>query len=331
LITRRSLIAASAAMATVTVTLPAAAQEFPTKPITLLVAFPAGGAGDIVMRAMAEIASKKLGQPIIVDNRVGASGTLAPATMAASAKPDGYMISQTVLPVVRVSLMQKVAYDPIKDFTYIANLTAYTFGIVAKASGPFKTWADVVKFAKENPGKVTYASPGIGTSLHVGMEQLSAKQDIKITHVPMKGAGESSAAVLGDHVTLQVDATNWKPLVEAGQLRPLMVWGQNRLKSLPDVPTLSELLPDIKEGGAIPAMFESPFGIAGPKGMDPAVVKKLQDAFEEATKDAGVAATLAKYDMNPQFMASTQYTKFMTDALAVEADVLKRVGLLKKD
>ncbi len=283
------------------------------------------------MRAMAEVAGKKLGQPVVVDNRVGASGTLAPATMAATAKPDGYTISQTVLPVVRVALMQKVTYDPAKDFTYIANLTAYTFGIVAKADGPFKTWADVVKYAKENPGKVTYASPGVGTSLHVGMEELTAREQIKVTHVPMKGAGESSAAVLGEHVMLQVDATNWRPLVEAGKLRPLMVWSQSRLKSLPDVPTLSELVPTIREGGEIPAMFESPFGISGPKGMPAPIVQKLQDAFEAATKDDGVLATLAKYDMNAKFMTSEQYTKFMLDAMTVEKRTLERVGLSKKE
>ena len=324
-------LAAAAAASSVLLSSNAQAQDFPVKPVTLLVAFPAGGAGDVVMRAMAEVAGKKLGQQVVVENRVGASGTLAPATMAATAKPDGYTISQTVLPVVRVALMQKVTYDPARDFTYIANLTAYTFGIVAKADGPFKSWSDVVKYAKDNPGKVTYASPGVGTSLHVGMEELTAREKIKVTHVPMKGAGESSAAVLGDHVMLQVDATNWRPLVEAGKLRPLMVWGQVRLKSLPDVPTLTELVPSIKEGGEIPAMFESPFGISGPKGMPAAVVKKLQDAFEAATKDEGVLATLAKYDMTPKFMTSEQYTKFMLDAIKVEQGTLERVGLTKKD
>lgn len=324
-------LAAATAASCLLATPIAVAQEFPVKPVTLLVAFPAGGAGDVVMRAMADVAGKKLGQPVVVDNRVGASGTLAPATMAATAKPDGYTISQTVLPLVRVALMQKVTYDPARDFTYIANLTAYTFGIVAKADGPFKSWGDVVKFAKENPGKVTYASPGVGTSLHVGMEELTAREKIKVTHVPMKGAGESSAAVLGDHVMLQVDATNWRPLVEAGKLRPLMVWSQTRLKSLPDVPTLSELVPAVKEGGEIPAMFESPFGISGPKGMPAPIVKKLQDAFEAATKDEGVLATLAKYDMNPKFMSSEQYTKFMLDAMKVEKQTLERVGLSKKE
>jgi tripartite-type tricarboxylate transporter receptor subunit TctC len=110
-----------------------------------------------------------------------------------------------------------------------------------------------------------------------------------------------------------------------------MVWGGQRLKSLPDVPTLGELVPKIKEGGGIPAMFESPFGIAGPKGMDAAVVRKLQDAFEAATQDQGVLATLGKYDMTPKFMNAQAYTKFMSDALAVERATLERVGMLKKD
>lgn len=330
---RRAMLAALLALPAIMAHGPQAAAQagFPSKPITLLVAFPAGGAGDTVMRAMAEVASKKLGQPIVVENKTGASGTLAPATMAASAKPDGYTISQTSLPLVRLSLMQKVAYDPIKDFTYIANLTAYTFGIVVKAESRFKTWADVVKFAKENPGKVTYASPGVGTSLHVGMEELTTREGIKVTHVPMKGAGESSAAVLGDHVMLQVDATNWKPLVTAGKLRPLMVWSAKRLKSLPEIPTLSELVPAIKEGGGIPAMFESPFGIAGPKGMDAAVVKKLQDAFEAATKDATVIAALDKFDMSPSFLDAAGYAKLMSDALVGETKTLERVGMLKKN
>lgn len=328
---RRQLVSVGASLLLLSAATAHAQGAFPNKPITLYVAFPAGGAGDVVMRAMADVASKQLGQPIIVDNKVGASGTLAPATMAAGARPDGYTISQTVLPVVRLPLMQKVAYDPIKDFTYIANLTAYTFGIVIKAESPHKTWADVVAFARENPGKVTYASPGVGTSLHVGMEELTAREGIKVTHVPMRGAGESSAAVLGDHVMLQVDATNWKPLVAAGKLRPLMVWGAQRLKSLPDVPTLGELVPKIKDGGGIPAMFESPFGIAGPKGMDGAIVKKIQDAFEAATRDPGVVEAMAKFDMTAKYMDSAAYTKFMTDALGVETATLQRVGLLKKD
>ena len=202
----------------------AVAQDYPTKPITLIVPWPAGGSTDIVLRVMAEVASKDLGQPIIVDNKAGGGGIVGPATMAASAKPDGYTISQIAIPVLRLPLMQDMSWDASKDFTYILNLTGYTFGVTTNAESQFKTWKDVVEFAKANPGKVTYGTPGSGTSLHIGMEQIATMAGIKLTQVPFKGTAESNAAVLGNHTVLQVDASGWKPLVEAGKLRLLMVW-----------------------------------------------------------------------------------------------------------
>jgi tripartite-type tricarboxylate transporter receptor subunit TctC len=318
-----SIAAATLALATLAVPQPSWAQSFPSRPITLIVAFPAGGAGDLVMRAMADVASKQLGQPIVVENRVGASGTLGPATMVAGAKPDGYTISQTAITVLRVPLMQKAVYDPLKDFTWIANLTGYTFGVVSKNGGPFKTWDDVVQYAKANPGKVTYATPGAGTTLHLGMEQIAAQAGIQLKQVPMKGAGESSAAVLGEHVMLQADATNWKPLVAAGELRALVVWTDVRSPSLPDVPTLKEL--------GYPFVFDSPFGIAGPKGMDPAVVTKLQDAFKASLADANVQATMVKFDMVPRYMSAAEYTKWAADTFKSEQDTITKLGLGKKD
>lgn len=151
----------------------ALAQDYPTKPITLIVPWPAGGSTDISMRAIAESASKVLGQPIAVDNKAGGGGTVGPATMAAGAKPDGYTIAQIPITVFRLPLMQEVSWDPAKDFSYIIHLTGYTFGVTTNAESQFKTWQDVVDFAKKNPGKVTYATPGTGTSLHVGMEQIA--------------------------------------------------------------------------------------------------------------------------------------------------------------
>ena len=301
----------------------ALAQAYPSRPITLIVAFPAGGAGDQVMRAMAEVAGKRLGQPIVVDNKVGASGTLGPAVMAATAKPDGYTIAQTAITVLRVPLMQKTTYNPLTDFTWIANLTGYTFGVVAKADGPFQTWADVVKFAKENPGKLTYASPGTGTSLHLGMEQIAAHEGISIRQVPMKGAGESSAALLGGHVMLQADATNWKALVDSGDLRALMVWTEVRSRSLPKVPTLKEL--------GYPLVIDSPFGIAGPKGMDRAVVAKLHDAFKASLDDPNVQATLAKFDMVPRYMGTDDYASYVAATVQSELKELTKLGLARKD
>ena len=197
------------------------AQAYPTKPITMVVPWPAGGSTDIVMRTISEAAAKHLGQPIVTDNKPGASGTLGPAVVAATGKPDGYLLAQMPITVMRLPLMQKTAWDAIKDFTYVVHLTGYTFGITTKGDGQFKSWKEVVEFAKANPGKVTYATPGAGTSLHIGMEQIAAHSGIQLTHVPFKGGAETNAAVLGGHTTLQADSTGWKPLVDGGQLRLL--------------------------------------------------------------------------------------------------------------
>ena len=194
----------------------AGAQEYPTKPITLIVPWPAGGSTDIAMRAIADSASKVLGQPIAVDNKAGGGGTVGPATMAAASKPDGYTIAQFPITVFRLPLMQEVSWDPAKDFSYIIHLTGYTFGVTINAESPYKTWKDVVEYAKQNPGKVTYATPGAGTSLHIGMEQIAAMAGIKLTQVPFKGGAETNAAVLGQHTMLQAD---FDRLAAAGRRR----------------------------------------------------------------------------------------------------------------
>src|SRR5262245_8560901 len=281
------------------------AQDYPTKPITLIVPWPAGGSTDISMRAIAESASKVLGQPIAIDNKAGGGGTVGPATMAAAAKPDGYTIAQLPITVFRLPLLQEVSWDPSKDFSYIVHLTGYTFGVTASAEGPFKTWKDVVDYAKANPGKVTYATPGTGTSLHIGMEQIAAKAGIKLTQVPFKGGAETNAAVLGGHTTLQADSSGWKGLVESKQLRLLMIWTENPSPNYPGVPTLKQL--------GYPFVFDSPFGVAGPKGMDPKIVKIIHDAFKKAIDDPAVQATLAKYDMVVNYKSTEDYVKFVKE------------------
>ena len=318
-------IAAALLWATYAVLAPATAlaQAYPSKPVTLVVPWPAGGATDIAMRAIAEGAAKHLGQNIAIDNKPGASGTLGPAVMAATGKPDGYTIAQMPITVMRLPLMQKTTWDAIKDFTYIVHLTGYTFGITTKADSPFKSWNDVVEFAKANPGKVTYATPGAGTSLHIGMEQIAAKSGIKLTQVPFKGNAESNAAVLGGHTMLQADGTGWKALVDAGQLRLLAIWTPERSKNWPDTPTLTEL--------GYPFVFDSPFGIAGPKGMEAAVVQKLHDAFKKGLEEPSVVETLAKYDMVPRYLDTASYRKAVEDIIVSEKDALDKIGLTKKD
>jgi tripartite-type tricarboxylate transporter receptor subunit TctC len=300
----------------------AGAQEYPTKPITLIVPWPAGGSTDIAMRAIADSASKFIGQPIAVDNKAGGGGTVGPATMAAAAKPDGYTIAQLPITVFRLPLMQEVSWDPAKDFSYIVHLTGYTFGVTTNAESQFKTWKDVIDFAKQNPGKVTYATPGTGTSLHIGMEQIAALAGIKLTQVPFKGGAETNAAVLGQHTTLQADSTGWRPLVDAGKLRLLMVWTSVRSPNFPDVPTLKEL--------GYPMVYDSPFGIGGPKGMDPKIVAKLHDAFKKAIEDPAVIATLAKYDMVPNYKSTEDYKKFVVEITDSERKVIDTLGLAKK-
>ena len=322
---RRHVVAAALSAAGVALCAPAAAlaQGYPEKPVTLVVPWPAGGSTDIAMRTIAEAASKHLGQPVVVDNKPGATGTLGPAVMAANAKPDGYTIAQMPISVMRLPLMQKTAWDALKDFTYIVHLTGYTFGVTTKADNQFKTWADVVEYAKANPGKVTYGTPGAGSSLHIGMEQIAAKAGIKLTHVPFKGGAETNAAVLGGHTTLQADSTGWKPLVDAGHLRLLAIWTAERSKHWPDAPTLKEL--------GYPFVFDSPFGVAGPKGMDPAVVQKLHDAFKKAIEDKAVIEAMARYDMVPRYLDAAGYRKLVGEIIESEKAALEKIGLARKE
>ena len=195
----------------------AGAQEYPTKPITLIVPWPAGGSTDISMRAIAESASKILGQPIAIDNKAGGGGTVGPATMAAASKPDGYTIAQIadhgIPPAADAgSLLGSGQGFHLHHSSHRLHLRRHH----QRRSRQFKTWKDVVDFAKQNPGKVTYATPGTGTSLHIGMEQIAALAGIKLTQVPFKGGAETNAAVLGQHTMLQAELDR---LAAAGRCR----------------------------------------------------------------------------------------------------------------
>lgn len=300
----------------------AAAQEYPNRPITLIVPWPAGGPTDVTMRAIAEVASKHIGQPITIDNKAGGAGTVGPATMAAGAKPDGYTLAQMPITVYRLPLMQKTTWKA-DDFTYIIHLTGYVFAAFANADTPFKKWEDVITYAKANPGKVTYGSTGTGSSLHLGMEMLAEKSGVKFTHVPFKGAAEVNAAIAGGHVMVGASGTSVKPIVDAGRARFLNVWTAKRVSFLPEIPTLQDL--------GYPYVIDSPWGIAGPKGMDPKVVAKIHDAFKKALEDPAVIETLARYDMVPNYKSTADYNVAVQEQIKLEKDLLKRIGLERKD
>ncbi len=298
-------------------------KKFPTRPITLIMPWPAGSGVDLWHRALADAASKILGQPVIVDNRTGGAGTVGPAAMAASAKADGYTISQIPVTVQRLPAMRKSTYDPVKDFTYIIHTSGYTFGVVVRADSPFKSFKDLIDFARANPGKMTYATPGAGTSLHIGMEQIALKAGVKFTHVPYKGGPEGWAAVEGGHVMADADATGWAPLVDSGKFRLLVVWTAERNPRWPSVPTLKEVGFDF--------VIDSPFGLAGPKGMDPAVVKTLHDAFKAALADPKAEELRKKYDYPIRYMPTADYQRFVEQIVASERELVTKLGLAKKD
>lgn len=303
---------------------PASAESpdaFPSKPVTLIVPFQAGVSADLLFRGIAESASKHLGQPMVIDNKPGGSATLGAAHMANNAKPDGYTIGQLTITAFRVPYMQKATFDPVKSFTPIIQLGGYTLGAVVKSDGPFKKWQDVLDFAKTNPGKFTYATIGPATTNAIAMELMARKSGVKFTHIPTKGGGESIAAVLGGHITAMVESPAWAPLVASGQFRLLMVLNGERSKKWPDVPTLKEL--------GYSYEFDSPFGVVGPKGMDPAIVKKLHDAFKKAYDDPKVAPLFEKFDFTRRYMNTADYQAFVPKLAEEEKAALVRLGLAK--
>ena len=298
----------------------AQAEGFPVRPIKLIVAFPAGGPTDITMRALAENASKILGQPVIIENKPGAGGTL-PAQQLQTSSADGYTLAQIPLGVFRLPYTTKINWDPVKDITYVLNVTGYAFGIVVPADSPFKTWADFVAYAKANPGRLTYGSTGTLTSPHLTTELVAQKAGIELQHIPYKGSADLMLAVVGGQVMAAADSTGFAPQVEAGKLRVLNTWGEKRLDKFPNAPTLKELGYDIVQN--------SPFGIGAPKGTPVDVVKRLHDAFKKAMEEPSYVTALGRYDMLPNYMSTADYAKFAQETFVKEKALVDKLGLGK--
>jgi tripartite-type tricarboxylate transporter receptor subunit TctC len=300
----------------------AQAQQFPTRPVTLIVPWPAGGSTDIGMRALASATEKHLGQSIVIENKPGAGGTIGPANMAAGAKPDGYTVSQLPITVFRMPFIQKTTFDPTKDFTYIIHITGYTFGVVVKADAPWKTFGELIEYARANPGKINYGTPGAGTSLHITMEQIAKLKGIKWTHVPFKGVSESMNALLGGHIDVVSDSTGWAGSVDGGQARLLVTWGAGRTKNWPNVPNL-------KESG-IDMVSNSPFGIGGPKGMDPAVTKVLHDAFKKGMEEQSYKDSMAKLDQEAFYLDTAAYQAYAMKQVEEQKQLVEELELRQR-
>ena len=304
---------------TLVVPIGAGAQNFPDRPITLICAYGVGASTDLAMRALAEAASKQLGQRIIVENRPGASGTIGPAYLARNARPDGYTIGQMPLTVFRMPYIEKVNFDPTRDFTWIIGVTGYTFGVAVRADAPWKTWKELIADARTRPGRISYASPGIGTSLHITMEDVGRRDGVEWLHVPLREGGVNQ--LLGGHVNLHASSTQWGELITAGRVRLLVTWGEKRTKRWPDVPTLKELGYDI--------VSNSPYGLAGPKGMDPKAVAVLHDAFRKAMDDPVYQKTIERLEQENWYLSSADYARYAQETFAAEKSVVERLGLRK--
>ena len=310
------------ALLSLVLALPVAAQEFPSRPITLICPWPPGGSTDTHLRRFAEISAKYLGQPVVVENKPGAGGTIGPGSIAQTAKPDGYTLSQMHMGAFRVPHMQKLPWDPVRDFTYVIGLSGYTFGVVVKSDSAFKSFRDLLDYATANPGKMSYSSTGTGTSPHLLMEEVSMKTGVKLLHVPYKGSADSTQALLGGHVMAQSDSSGWGRFVDAGQMRLLVTFGTRRTKRWPDVPTATDLGLDM--------VYNSPYGLVGPRGMEPRVVKTLHDGFKKALDDPEHQKVLDQLDQEQWYRSSEAYADYARETFQKERALIERLGLLAK-
>jgi len=319
---RRHLLAL-AALAALALAAPAVlAQAFPSRPITLIVPWPAGGSTDRHLRTLAEAASKQLGQPVIVQNVPGGGGTTGPGTMALNAKPDGYTIAQFPMGMLRIPHMQKTAWNPISDFSHIIGITGYSFGFVVRSDSPYKTFTDFIEAARKQPGKIDFGSTGTGTSPHLLVEELTDVAKVELNHIPFKGNADLMQALLGGHVMSASDATGWDKFVDAGQMRLLVSFGEQRIKRWPNVPTAKEL--------GYKVVANSPYGLVGPKGMDPAVMKTLHDAFRKAMDDPKHVEVLEQLNQPVWYKNSADYAAWARETLAKEKVLIERLGLAGK-
>jgi len=314
--TRREWIVALASLAAAPVR---ASEPFPTaRPITLWVPWPAGGATDITMRLLAEIAGRHLNQRVVVENRPGASGTMAMPILQ-QAEPDGYTIAQIPQPVLRAPYTQKVLWDPIRDVTPIIQISGVTFGVLVQGTSAFRTLDDLFAFAKARPGELSIATNGVGTTPHIVLEELFSARGLRYIHVPYKGTSEQILAVDTGQVMVGVNSTGFAPFVDSGRLRLLATFAAQRSARWPTVPTLKEL--------GYPIVAMSPYGLGGPRGLPPAIVATLHEAFRAAIFDPVFVHEIGKYDQELDYLGPVEYGQWLREQYAREKIVVERMGL----
>ncbi|WP_156545833.1 tripartite tricarboxylate transporter substrate binding protein [Cupriavidus sp. D384] len=276
------LLAAAGASSSVTYAEP----TFPTRPIRLLVGFAAGGITDITARQIASGMSKELGQPVVVDNRTGAGGNIATAELARS-KADGYtlMLASPGQLVVNPLTQKSIGFDPKTEFTPISLVNESPFVFVVPATSKFSNVPQLVAWGKANAGKLTYASPGTGTTMHIAAEMLQIFSGIKAVHVPYRGGSQATNDLIAGRVDFMIDSLgSVAQQVRAGQLKVLATAGSKRLVQFPDTPTLAETYPDF--------VASSWLGLTGPPNLPLATVSTLAKAVERSVRDPRYVASI---------------------------------------
>ena len=321
--TRLAVIAGAGVLAALA---PASAQEvYPSRPIALIVPFPPGGVADIVGRPVADAMSRSLNVPVVVENKPGAGGGIGMGYVA-KAKPDGYTLLLALSSIVILPEADKVTgrapMYQLNQFAPIARFTADPTVLVVRAESPWKTLQEFLADARAHPGRISYGSSGNYGTMHMPMEMLGASAGVKLLHVPYTGAGPAVVALLGGNV----DAIASGPStviqhVKAGKLRVLASWGEQRLGSLPDVPTLTE--------SGIPVVFFQWAALFAPAGTPEAVVARLREAAKATANDARFVAAMAAVETPIQYLDAPELARFWEADAQKLGEAVRRVGKLE--
>ena len=288
MLNRRSFVLTAALGASLAIPLLLHAQDYPARPIRLIVPFPPGGALDTYVRAVQQDLEKELGQPVVVDNVAGAGGALGAGALI-RAKPDGYTVMAGPVQTLSVNaaVNPKLTYDPLTQFVPVMQTVMVNYILVVRPSMPIKTVAELIAYAKERPGKLTYATSGTGSAQHMAVALLQAKAGIDLLHVPYKGMGPAINDLLAGQVDMTIaDVASLMPQVKAGKLRAIAVAGRKRSSQLPELPTISETT-NLADYDAVAWQ-----GIVVPVGTPASVVQRLNSAFNNVQSNPAVVARL---------------------------------------
>ncbi len=314
---RHCLAACAAALATIAVSAPARAADFPSMPITIIVPYSAGGATDAAFRQLAKVAEQYFPTSIVVENRPGGSGAVALGAMLQ--RKDGHTVSVIVPVLQRASYMNKFSFDVVNDVTPIIQAIGLQYGIVVRDDSPFRSVKDLVDHAVKHPGEVDYVSAGIGSGGHVYMEELAAASGAKFSHIPTKGDADAAVAIMGGQVdALAATPGGWSAMVKDGRLRLLGTLGKERSKQYPEVPTLIEQGFDV--------VHLTPLGLGGPKDLDPAKVKILHDGFRKALEDPAFVKAMEERENALLYLGTDDYKKAWAESYVVEGERVKLMG-----